>query len=773
MVIKKVKDIFKKNWYYLLLIGALALFVWSILDKNYYIGGDVMFPIYHTDFFKKIFLWNNGGESLEYMHFFWYMFFGLLRQTGLSGYVAQKILIVALQIIGFSFSYLLSKELIFDKNTKEENKWAILSGAIFTFSPIYFLLVTAYLPLYGFPVCLYLLVRYLKKRSFALEIIYAFCLNFFLFIDLPQPKIIIIFFAVCLCSIFLISKTKQVNFWPLFLSFVRLNLSALVLNAWIIFPYLQSVLHGSVARFSGNLASHHGTADIGSASFLYIFRFFNYSVTTIYPAIGRYLLSIPFTFWSFFCWFVIGVGLLERSNLKTQKAKVILLFSILIFMFLAKGPNPPFGEIYTKLVISVPLFRIFRTTSSITLGALVFYILLLPLTLSQISQKYHSKSLFAFFFIVTVLMGYPIFLGHKYYGTEKISKVGKGVNIPKEYFDLAGIIDNLDENYSILQLPFPDGYVIKNWNYFGADLIYWISTAPTLHRPDQPGLSLEKSSSNLENYAQSNQFFLNNISHILIQNDASDSPNCNLGDLGKTIYSNSFFSLLEVNKKYSYPKVYIPNRYLSPKTAHNIGILSFIDPELKKTTCVNFQGNQPPKHTDRNDAALSTKEMALLANEGVATETAKLTEIVVKKINQTKYKVSILNPDDNFSIVLNEKYSRDWKVYLDDKKDGKSINNYFSDSHRGVKFQKNASLEPFWETWLKKPLVGEERHFLANGYGNGWIINNKKEVSDSGTINIVIEYWPQRLLYLGLSVSITFIIFRFFYLLSFKLKKNA
>ncbi len=732
-----------------------------------------MFPLYGTDFFKKIFLWNSGGESLEYMHFFWYLYFGLLRQMGFSGYVAQKVLIVLLEVIGFLFSFLLYKELIPHKNSNEANKWAVLSGAIFTFSPIYFLLVTAYLPLYGFPVCLYLLVRYLKKKSFLLEIIYAFCLNFFLFIDLPQPKIIIIFVAVSFCLLLLISGTKGISIWKLFFRFLNLNITALILNSWIILPYLYSVLYGSVANFSNNLASHHGTADMGSASLFYISRFFNLSLTTIYPIIGKYLLSVPFSIWSYLGWFIIAFGLSVNNNFKTQKTKIMLLFFCLLFIFLAKGPNPPFGEIYTKLVVVVPIFRIFRTTSSVVLGSLVFYILLLPLTLSQISKKYHFKNLFTVFFIFTVLMGYPIILGQKYFNAEKKQVSGRGVKIPSEYFEVAKKIDNLDENYSILQLPFPDGYVLKNWDYFGADLVYWISTAPTLHRPDQPGLSLEKNSLNLETFSQNNQFLLNNVSHVLIQKDASDSPNCNLSDLGKVVHTDSFFSLLEVDKRYTYPKIYVPNRYLSPKNYQDIGTLSFIDPELKKTLCVKVQNDFKIKASDSNIAAVNIKDLDLLIKDGVSTDSANISEIVVKRINQTKYKVSIPNASDNFSIVLNEKYNTGWKVYLSDDKDNQSANNNLSESHRGVQYQKKDFFEPFLQDWFKKPLVEEQNHYLANGYGNGWVISSKKNSGNTTSLNIIIEYWPQRLLYLGLIISITFTFSRIIYILTLKLKKNA
>lgn len=66
----------------------------------------------------------------------------------------------------------------------------------------------------------------------------------------------------------------------------------------------------------------------------------------------------------------------------------------------------------------------------------------------------------------------------------------------------------------------------------------------------------------------------------------------------------------------------------------------------------------------------------------------------------------------------------------------------------------------FYETWLKTP-IEDGNHLMANGYANSWIIDpvklckeNKctKNLDGSYEFELVIEFWPQRLLYVGLII---------------------
>lgn len=66
-----------------------------------------------------------------------------------------------------------------------------------------------------------------------------------------------------------------------------------------------------------------------------------------------------------------------------------------------------------------------------------------------------------------------------------------------------------------------------------------------------------------------------------------------------------------------------------------------------------------------------------------------------------------------------------------------------------------------WNTWFKKPLP-EENHLMANGYANSWFVD-LGEVKKSGKyienpdgsidFELIVEFWPQRLFYLGLGIS--------------------
>jgi hypothetical protein len=69
----------------------------------------------------------------------------------------------------------------------------------------------------------------------------------------------------------------------------------------------------------------------------------------------------------------------------------------------------------------------------------------------------------------------------------------------------------------------------------------------------------------------------------------------------------------------------------------------------------------------------------------------------------------------------------------------------------------------FYETWFKTPVDGNLNHQMVNGYANSWDIdpqaiclNNPKCVKNadgSYDLELVIEFWPQRLFYIGLFIS--------------------
>lgn len=88
---------------------------------------------------------------------------------------------------------------------------------------------------------------------------------------------------------------------------------------------------------------------------------------------------------------------------------------------------------------------------------------------------------------------------------------------------------------------------------------------------------------------------------------------------------------------------------------------------------------------------------------------------------------------------------------------------FISKNFNGTVQNDNLPEGKIWETWFKKP-ISEENHLVANGYANSWIINymeicsgdNSKCVKNSEgsyDLELVVEFWPQRLFYLGSGIS--------------------
>lgn len=102
-----------------------------------------------------------------------------------------------------------------------------------------------------------------------------------------------------------------------------------------------------------------------------------------------------------------------------------------------------------------------------------------------------------------------------------------------------------------------------------------------------------------------------------------------------------------------------------------------------------------------------------------------LPKISFKKINPTKYVAQVSGAVNPYLLVFSESFHSGWRAYI-----------------RKVSSPKSA----IWETWFKKPL-SEDRHFLVNGYANSWWVEKQ------GDYEIVLEFWPQRLLYIGLLIS--------------------
>lgn len=94
-------------------------------------------------------------------------------------------------------------------------------------------------------------------------------------------------------------------------------------------------------------------------------------------------------------------------------------------------------------------------------------------------------------------------------------------------------------------------------------------------------------------------------------------------------------------------------------------------------------------------------------------------KISSKRINPTMYELTIENATSSFMLSFGEAYANGWRAYI---------------------------AENSLQTFFTKP-IPETKHYILNGYSNGWLVDKK------GSYTIIVEYFPQKIFYVGVFVS--------------------
>jgi len=152
-------------------------------------------------------------------------------------------------------------------------------------------------------------------------------------------------------------------------------------------------------------------------------------------------------------------------------------------------------------------------------------------------------------------------------------------------------------------------------------------------------------------------------------------------------------------------------------------------------------------------------------------------KITFVKINPTKYRVKIEGAVDPYTLVFSESFHEGWKAYINKtqyselktQNYGEIVESYF-DGEIKEGTHKNIFLDrTTFETWSEKPLP-KERHLLVNGYANSWYIK-PEDAGGQENYELIIEFQPQRLFYIGLGISLATLLGCLGYLGIEKIKK--
>lgn len=419
----------------------------------------------------------------------------------------------------------------------------------------------------------------------------------------------------------------------------------------------------------------------------------------------------------------------------------------LVYLFMAKGTQPPFGEsFYRWLFCNIPFAPALRAPiEKFGVSISIIYAILFGCGISAayscfVRIRLRKVALLFLSALAFVLFGvhvFPLWTG------EVIIRGGDSfpsyhVRVPKYYNDANTWLDGQQEDFRFFQFPVSESFhVAYKWQhgYVGGDPSFFLFSKPGVYSSVQPirqmtaQLVRETASSNVSRLLR-----LQNVKYVILHNDANldylkfEKPLEFYRDrlrqqsgirFDRSFGKLDFYKLDEEN--------FLPHIYAAPKllvVQGDIGqLISLSDSEI-------LNGHPAILFTKQaGQEALSSIPSTL--KEGILTDKrthefdccTSPVSLTFQKINPTKYIIH-LEAERPFCLVFLESYHPGWKIYA-----GKSS---------------------WFETLWRKPLPNG--HFMVNGYANAWCLRRV------GEYDITLYFWPQNLVYIGFIISgITFL----------------
>lgn len=475
----------------LIFILLVGLHILSGLRGNLlYIGGDTGIPLNPINNLYLLYPWQNQQGGIVWWNLtsvFIYTFFAFFEILGFSLAVIQRFYIYfAHTLAGLSMYYLVTSF-----SLEKKRITAITAAIFYMFSPflINYLGIFVFLPHTVVPLILGLFVRGLSRKMNRIKSVLFITLAFFgIIINLPNYSMYFVaLLLMALYAIFYVITTRG-EFWHLVKFVFILSVLTVLLSLWFVLPYLSLLSQTGVAGQLRNVSvasTIEGFGDYGYSTLLQLIRLFG--AAGFMAGGATYSLSYIHNPFLIFISYLIPLFAFGAILLK-PKSKEVLFFSIvsIVFIFLAKGVNPPLGALHFWAVTHIPLARTFRTTWNLSLGASIGYAFLIGVATASIVDRLQKqrlgslKSAGAVILITAVIMTntWPLVTGD--YFTYKWNPPSfEGVRVPKAYYELDDFLTkDRKEDSRFLKIPSSWGMIETNWGYRGADPFCFIFSKP-------------------------------------------------------------------------------------------------------------------------------------------------------------------------------------------------------------------------------------------------------------------------------------------------------
>lgn len=718
------RKFFSKNkWYFLGFLVLIAVVSVNIFPRGYvFSGGDTAQLINAKESFRKLFFDWNGATGIFYFVFYLLSKLGISESVQLSWYLG--IFIFGSYIAFDIFSRLLFGDISDPKKMFVSLFYALNLYTLFIFSGNW---GYSYFPsLYIFiPVLLGLFIKFLETHRFIFGSLFGLVL-LLSSSGFGNPAFFISFFIFLVLVFFSLAIAGHIKPDKKMFSdiFILTTVSFLIMSFSIlpVIPEVKSgvekVYNSEVLEF--NYVIRSTASPIANTVSLIHFTRDHFPYNFPYESLS--FLRGFFIIISFFPVIFATLGIFFIRNFPRDKKRIFLSFWLVFFsmVLLAARVTSPFEVInyYIYHIWGMDVMRGFDKT-----GIYIPFILsvLILIVLSGI----RSKSKVFFSMMIIILIPLPFYFGKLQQTVGYRNQNGKNlknlsisflVKIPEEYYEIKPIINEEKQKSFVAVLPYTrnDGSGIS----------------------DYPKWKLY--GFDLTQYLYNKNYIIGNSSTF-----------------GGWLFSRSF------------------NDELSLDVSWMAKILGMMNVEY-----IIYH-----KDATKDAVAKTQLKMEELEKESVILKMADNEYFTLYKLSDDYFMPYLswqkgdIKIDGNASSV-NEKF--------DDLKDAtagasfREINpkKYLVDFENGKSGRYLVLAEPYDSSWRAYYILknGEEKeienHFTARGYANGWEVGDNPEIE-----KIFVEYYPERLMWRGMSISLATALFLLFYLIKYyyagKIRKKS
>ncbi|MFH1863945.1 MAG: hypothetical protein ABIJ85_03505 [bacterium] len=495
---------------------------------------------------------------------------------------------------------------------------------------------------------------------------------------------------------------------------------------------------------------------------------------------------------------VIGVTLLFKNKL--QKIEIFFLLTFVYFLFLSKAEHIPFSWINELIYERVPLFEMYRASyfkfMYFCTFSLSIMISISILEIERFFEKFSSTLVIRkVFWILPILL---IVFGAKPFIFGEVARDIHKTIIPVEYHSLRTWLESKKIDFSILSLPqLPSGQTLDwgNGNYYGG---FATTDMFMLDRPvwgNSWFLSKPILSNNLIDYK--NILNNTNVKYIILHKDVPENYSFDVnikGDPGgqtnfrklnrqfildtnyKLVEDTRFFQIFEVDKYF--PHIYVQESS-NVKQDQPRPILEFkkVNSTKYKVVVHGAKGVFPLVFSENFDKGWKIYLSNIIPSFNNQISNYKIldgneeNQATEEELNTFIHKGWISTLGDGKEKEIEHQKWFDNKERLDYVE--KMNIDFISKNFQGTIQNDNLQNGSIFETLFKKPIDNNKSHYLVDTYSNAWTIDTNKicgfdslqndlgatkciqNLDGSYDFEIVLEFWPQRLFYLGLIISST------------------